>query len=74
MSRRMWATIEPLQFDQWKVAGPWEVLIVERGHDEASAFWRVRLEKSPPTEGLSRHDRFERGLSDAYSRAMGFTR
>lgn len=70
----MRATIEPLSHNQWLVAGPWAELIVERNEAEPDSQWLVRSKKSPPGEGIARYARFERGLSDAYSRAMGYTR
>lgn len=78
MSRRILrATIEPLAFDQWAVSGPWAELIVERRKDANPTNappWLVRHRKSEPHEALATYAGFERGLSDAYSRAMGYTR
>lgn len=74
MSRTMRATIEPITHNQWLVSGPWGDLFVERNESQPEAQWQVRPKKNAPGEGVSRYARFERGLSDAYSRAMGYTR
>jgi hypothetical protein len=74
VSRSLRATIEPMTANQWLVSGPWAELIVERNESQPEAQWLVRHKKSEPGVGIARYTRFERGLSDAYSRAMGFTR
>lgn len=74
MRRNLRATIEPMSHNQWIVSGPWAELIVERNPAEPAEQWIVRPKNNEPGGNVGLYTRFDRGLSDAYSRAMGFTR